>query len=83
MHAPLAKQHERFAAVLRGHYGYYGRPHNYLALNGFEVRRTWLRCLRWRSQKSRRMGRPEFETLTARFRLPTPRITRTGAQARI
>jgi hypothetical protein len=54
------------------------------ALNGFyrEVRRTWLRCLRRRSQKSRRMGWPEFETLTARFRLPTPHITRTWAQAR-
>ena len=31
----------------------------------------------------RRMGWPEFETLTAHFRLPTPRITRTSAQARI
>ncbi|MBB4363134.1 hypothetical protein GGD65_004167 [Bradyrhizobium sp. CIR18] len=52
-----------------GHYGYSGRPHDYPALNGFyrEVRRTWLRCLRRRSQKSRRMGWPEFETLTARF----------------
>jgi RNA-directed DNA polymerase len=85
MHAPLATQQEWFAAVLRGHYCYYGRPHNYPALHGFyrEVRRTWLRCLRRRSQKSRRMGWPEFETLTARFRLPTPRITRTWAQARI
>ncbi|BCH26951.1 hypothetical protein MesoLjLb_67360 [Mesorhizobium sp. L-8-3] len=82
MHAPLATQHEWFAAVLRGHYG---RPHNYPSLNGFyrEVRRTWLRCLRRRSQKSRRMAWPEFETLTARLRLPTPRITRTWAQARI
>lgn len=55
------------------------------ALNGFyrEVRRTWLRCLRRRSQKSPRMGWSEFETLTARFRLPVPRITRTWAQARI
>jgi RNA-directed DNA polymerase len=85
MHAPLATQYERFAAVLRGHYGYYGRPHNYPALNGFyrEVRRTWPRCLRRRSQKNRRMGWPEFETLTVRFRLPTPHITRTWAQARI
>jgi hypothetical protein len=66
-------------------YGYYGRPHNYPALNGFyrEVRRTWLRCLRRRSQKSRRMGWPQFETLTSRFPLPVPRITRTWAQARI
>jgi RNA-directed DNA polymerase len=85
LHAPLARQHEWFAAVLRGHYGYYGRPHNYPALNGFyrEVRRIWLHCLRRRSQRSRRMGWTEFETLTARFSLPTPRITRTWAQARL
>jgi group II intron reverse transcriptase/maturase len=85
MHAPLAAQHRWFAAVLRGYYGYYGRPHNYPALNGFhrQMRRIWLRCLRRRSQKSRRMGWSEFETLTARFPLPTPRITRTWAQARI
>lgn len=67
---------------LRGHFGYYGWPHNYPAPFYREVRRTWLRFLRRRSQKSRRMGWPEFETLTARFRLPTPRITRTS-QARI
>lgn len=85
MHAPLAAQHRWFAAVLRGHYGYYGRSHNYSALNGFyrQMRRIWLRCLRRRSQKSRRIGWSEFETLTARFPLPTPRITRTWAQARI
>ncbi|MET4222163.1 ribulose 1,5-bisphosphate synthetase/thiazole synthase [Bradyrhizobium sp. LB14.3] len=28
MHVPLATQHQPFPAVLRGHYGYYGRPHN-------------------------------------------------------
>ena len=85
MHAPLAIQHDWYAAVLRGHYGYYGRPHNYRALNGFyrEVRRIWLRCLRRRSQKSRRMGWEEFDALTARFALPLPRITRSWAQARI
>lgn len=85
MHAPLAMQHEWLAAVLRAHYGYHGRPHNYPALNRFyrEVRRIWLCCLRWRSQKSRRMGWSEFEILTAHFRLPVPRITRTWAQARI
>lgn len=58
---------------------------HYPGLNGFyrEVRRIWLRCLRRRSQKSRRMGWSEFEMLPARFRLPVPRITRTWAQARI
>ena len=28
MHAPLAEQHRWYASVLRGHYGYYGMPHN-------------------------------------------------------
>jgi hypothetical protein len=83
MHATLATQHKWCAAVLSGHHAYYGRPHNYPALNGFyrEVRRTWLRCLRRRNQKSRRMAWLEFETLTARFRLPTPCITRIWAHA--
>jgi len=54
VHAPLAKQHEWYAALLRGHYGYYGRPHNYPALNGFyrEVCRIWMRCLRRRSHNT-------------------------------
>jgi hypothetical protein len=37
--------------------------------------------MRRRSQKSRCMAWLEFETLTARFRLPTPCITRTWAHA--
>jgi len=40
-----------------------------------QIRRTWLVCLRRRSQKSRRMGWGLFEHLTVRFPLPTPRIT--------
>lgn len=78
MHAPLADQHRWYASVLLGHYGYYGRPHNYPALSSFhrEVRRIWLRCLQRRSQKNRRMWWNQFEALTARFPLPAPRITR-------
>jgi RNA-directed DNA polymerase len=77
MHAPLAEQHRWYASVLRGHYGYYGMPHNYRALSGFRqaVRRIWFTCLRRRSQKSRYMGWDVFETLTERFPLPTPRIS--------
>ena len=77
MHAPLAEQHRWYASVLRGHYGYYGMPHNYQALSGFRqaVRRIWFTCLRRRSQKSRYMGWDVFETLTERFPLPTPRIS--------
>lgn len=78
MHAPLAEQHRWYVSILLGHYGYYGRPHNYPALNGFrqQVRRIWLHCLQRRSQKSRRMGWEKFDALIARFPLPTPRITR-------
>jgi group II intron reverse transcriptase/maturase len=77
MHTPLAAQHRWYASVLLGHYGYYGRPHNYPALSAFrqQVRRIWLCCLRRRSQKRRRMGWTEFDTLTIGFPLPMPRIT--------
>ena len=77
MHTPLAEQHRWFASILRGHYAYFGMPHNWPALNGFlrQIRRIWLVCLRRRSQKGRRMGWGLFEHLTSRFPLPTPRIT--------
>ena len=78
MHAPLAEQHRWYLSVLLGHHGYYGRPYNYPALSGFHHMRRffWLRCLQRRSQKNRRMWWNEFDALTARFPLPTPRITR-------
>jgi RNA-directed DNA polymerase len=77
MHRPLAEQHRWYASVLRGHYGYYGMPHNYRALSGFQQagRRIWFMCLRRRSQKSRTMGWDTFDALIARFPLPKPRIT--------
>jgi hypothetical protein len=40
-------------------------------------------CLRRWSQTSRRMGWPEFETLMAHFRLPTPRIRRCPWKSRV
>jgi group II intron reverse transcriptase/maturase len=77
MHAPLAEQHRWYASVLRGHYGYYGMPHNWRALNGFlrELRRIWFNCLRRRSQKNRRMAWAWFEEVIACLPLPQPRIT--------
>ncbi|HEX3216950.1 MAG TPA: group II intron reverse transcriptase/maturase [Aestuariivirgaceae bacterium] len=77
MHAPLAEQHRWYSSILRGHYGYFGMPHNWRALNGFrqEVRRIWFNCLRRRSQKNRRMGWDWFEALTACWPLPQARIT--------
>jgi hypothetical protein len=55
MHALLAEQHHWSSSVLRGHYGYFGMPHNWRSLNGFrqEVRRIWFNCLKQRSQKRR------------------------------
>jgi group II intron reverse transcriptase/maturase len=77
MHTPLAAQHRWYSSVLRGHYGYFGLPHNWRSLNGFlqEVRRIWFNCLRRRSQKNRRMAWDWFEALTACLPLPQPRIT--------
>lgn len=77
MHRPLAEQHRWYASVLRGHYGYFGMPHNWRALSGFlqQVRRIWFNCLRRRSQKSRRMPWAWFEQVTSCLPLPQPRIT--------
>ncbi len=77
MHKPLVEQHRWFCGVLRGHYGYFGMPHNWRSLNGFlqEVRRIRCTCLRRRSQKNRRMGWDWLETVTACRRLPQPHIT--------
>lgn len=85
MHAPLAMEHD-------------GSPPFCVDTTATMADRTTIRrsaastgkcvgtgcaTLRRRSQESRRMGWSEFESLTARFRLPVPRITRTCAQARI
>jgi hypothetical protein len=77
MHTPLTEQHRWYASGLRGHYGYFGMPHNWRSLNGFlhEVRRIGFNGLRRRSQKNRRMGWDGFEALTACLPLPQPRIT--------
>jgi group II intron reverse transcriptase/maturase len=76
MHAPLALQHRWLSRVLQGHYAYYGRPHNLRSLAMFaqEVRRIWFRLLKRRSQKSRYMSWDTFDTMTAQFKLPKPRI---------
>ena len=75
MHHPIPEQGRWLASVLRGHYHYYGVPHNSRALRGFHLRvkRHWLHALRRRSQRDHltweRMAR-----LADRW-LPQPRIT--------
>jgi len=54
-HLPIPDQGRWLAAVLRGHYAYYGVPTNSDALDSFRraVARGWYRSLRRRSQRSR------------------------------
>ena len=77
MHQPLALQHRWLASVLRGHYGYFGVPHNWRSLNAFrqDVRRIWFKSLRRRSQKNRRVDWDWFDDVTAHLPLPLPCIT--------
>jgi len=78
MHWPLKKQHRWLAAVLRGHYAYYGFLGNSRALSNFayEVRKLWFRALCRRSQKNA-MTWDRFNRLLKVFPLPVPRIIRT------
>lgn len=54
-HEPVPSQGAWLSSVLRGHYQYYGVPHNIRALRSFRhhVRRQWYRSLKRRSQRSR------------------------------
>jgi RNA-directed DNA polymerase len=74
-HRPVREQHGWLAAVLRGHYAYYGVTGNYRRLNSFhyQVRRAWLAALRRRSQRPR-LPWARFEKLLQVFPLPAPRI---------
>lgn len=77
MHQPLTVQHRWLSSVQRGHYGYFGLPHNWRSISAFrqDIRRIWFTCLKRRSQKSRRMGWAWFEDVTKHLPLPLPRIT--------
>jgi RNA-directed DNA polymerase len=75
MHAAAGVQRDWLAAVLRGHYAYYGLPSNWHRLDTFydEVRRLWYRVLNRRSQ--RRLSWARFNALLERFPLPRASIT--------
>ena len=77
MQATLAEQHRWYSSILRGHYGYHGVSRNFPVLSAFQgkVRRIWLRCLRRRSQKARRLNWDRFGAMLERFPLPDPKIT--------
>ena len=69
----MGKQQKWLAAVLRGHYAYYGLPGNFQALSlfAYEVRKLWFGALCRRSQKSR-MTWERFNRLLSVFPLPRP-----------
>ena len=73
MHAPLAEQHRWYASILRGHYGYFGLPHNWRALNGVPAgsaaHLVQLPAAAKPEEPAHGLGR--FEALTACFPLPT------------
>jgi RNA-directed DNA polymerase len=75
LHEPVKEQHKWLSQVLRGHYGYYGVIFNYRSLNMFyeNIKLTWLKVLRLRSQKSR-MNWQRFNRLMEILPLPRPRV---------
>jgi RNA-directed DNA polymerase len=75
-HEPPRVQQRWLASVLRGHYGYYGVPGNYVALASFcfHVTKHWHRTLQRRSQRAR-WTREHQTAFEERFPLPPPQIT--------
>jgi group II intron reverse transcriptase/maturase len=77
MHWLIGEQQRWLAAVLRGHYAYYGVPTNGRSLSNFayEVQKLWFKVLRRRSQKSH-MTWSRFNDLLKIFPLPNSRLSR-------
>lgn len=79
MHQPLRDQKSWLAAVLRGHYAYYGVRGNAGSLWRFygEVVRDWLRSLRRRGQRPH-LPWERFQRVLELFPLPKPRLQHAG-----
>lgn len=74
-HADLAQVGAWLQSVTRGWYQYYAVPGNYERLRQFrdEIQKMWLRALRRRSQRGRRLNWDKFSKVCKRW-LPTPKI---------
>lgn len=79
-HDDVEDQRAELNLKLRGHYQYYGRPTNFLALWRFyrAVERIWKKWLTSRT-RGRSLTWPDFATLLERHPLLHPRITRLWA----
>lgn len=75
LHHRVAEIGQWLAAVLTGHYRYYGVPRNYPSLCAFrcQVINLWRRALRRRSDKKKRVTWKRMGQLADRW-LPLPRI---------
>ncbi len=76
MHRPLKEQHASLSRRIRGHYNYFGVSGNIRALQYLlhRAERAWLRHLRRRSQRARRLTWEKFGKYLKVFPLPQPRI---------
>lgn len=74
-HSPVPEQGKWLRSVIIGYYNYHAVPGNIQALNRFRklLARAWLRALRRRSQKGRRLTWGRMQKLLATW-LPSPRI---------
>ena len=75
LHDDLTQVGKWLHGVFRGWCQYYAVPGNYMRLTQFRdrVQELWLRALRRRSQRGRRMTWAKFSKLSRRW-LPTPKI---------
>src|SRR5215469_12215042 len=83
MHLPIPVQGRWLAAVVRGHIAYYGVPGNSTAVAAFrdQVTRHWLKALRRRSQKGRRLNWARMHQIQKRW-LPPARVMHPYPEAR-
>jgi len=75
MHQRLRDQHRWLAAVLRGHYAYFGIPGNSSCLGRFrlQVMKAWRRVLLRRSQRPK-LSWERFNAILKDFPLPRGRV---------
>lgn len=75
-HEKVEEQRDGLAAMMRGHFGYFGVTGNFEAIDRYrdEVQRAWFQWLNRRSDQ--RLSRDRWRMLLKRHPLPQPRITR-------
>jgi group II intron reverse transcriptase/maturase len=75
-HWPPKEQHAALVRRLHGHYGYFAINGNTRSLSKMlhQVERIWLKWLRTRSQRGRRLTWERFKRYLKRFPLPGPHV---------